>query len=218
MPFSFDSLKTLFKPRPAKAAGEKLYASCVTQARQPVFYIDYAIEDAIGARFELLAFHVGLVIYALKAVPADDPRREQAQETAQALFDSFLLALDTTLREQGTGDLSVAKKMKPLAQIVYTRMKRWDELWSKDADLNAQADYAARTIFAGAAFTGDDEVDEGVDEAVVTATVMARAMAFAAYVAAARTGLSLDAVLQGRLDWCGIPEIADKRPAAAQAQ
>ncbi len=217
MPFSFDHLKTLFKPRAAKVAGEKLYASCVTQARQPVFYIDYAIEDAIGARFELLTFHVGLVIYTLKALAANDPRREQAQETAQALFDSFILALDTTLREQGTGDLSVPKKMKPLAQIVYTRMKRWDDLWTHKAGLDAQADYAARTIFAGAAFAGDGEADDGA----VTATVLPRALAFAGYGVAARSGLAVDAILQGRLDWCEIAQIADKvaaeSPAAAQS-
>lgn len=200
MPFSFARLKTLFQPRPVKATGDKLYASCVTQARQPVFYIDYGIEDAIGARFELLTFHVALVIYALKSLAADDPRREQAQETAQALFDSFLLALDTTLREQGTGDLSVSKKMKPLTQIVYTRMKRWDELWANGAEAADQAVYAARTLFAGTAFDDEEEGDQGA----VAAVVLPRATAFAGYIADARAGLSPDTILQGRLDWCEI--------------
>src|SRR6185437_8695356 len=105
MPLSLARLRTMFvkppvffKARPAKVMGERLYAACVSQARQPVFYLDYGIEDAIGARFEMLCLHVSLVVLALRAVPAGDSRHEQAHETGQALFDAFLGALDNTLR------------------------------------------------------------------------------------------------------------------------
>lgn len=192
MQFNLDRLKAFFQPRAVTRTGEKLYGSCVSQSRLPVFYLDYGIEDAIGARFELLTFHVGTVIHTLKALPAEDRRREQAQDTAQALFDAFLLALDNTLREQGTGDLSVAKKMKPLAETIYTRMKHWEDLWAASAGRDAQAAYAARTIFAGVGYDG--EVAEG-------GAVPGAALAFADYIDDMRAGLSVDDILSGRIGW-----------------
>jgi cytochrome b pre-mRNA-processing protein 3 len=199
MQFNLDRLKTFFQPKAVTRTGEKLYASCVSQSRLPVFYLDYGIEDAIGARFELLTFHVGTVIHTLKALPADDRRREQAQDTAQALFDAFMLALDNTLREQGTGDLSVPKKMKPLTEVIYTRLKRWDELWAASASREDQAGYAARTIFAGVGFAEVD-LDNEVADADGSA-LSPEALAFADYIKDTRVALSVDDILNGRIAW-----------------
>jgi cytochrome b pre-mRNA-processing protein 3 len=204
MPLDLDRLKqllspqALLKPRAVTVTGERLYARCVAQSRQPVFYLDYGVEDAIGARFELLTFHVGLVIEALRAVGEGDPRHEQAKDTAQALFDAFVGALDNTLREQGTGDLSVGKKMKPLAQTIYTRFKAWDDLWATGDDI-ARAGYAARTIFAGSAYAGD--------EADAASAESPQPEAFAAYAAEARKHLKLEDILRGQINWCEIAPV-----------
>ena len=195
-----DKLKSVFKPRPVKLIGDRLYVACVTQSRLPVFYLDYGIDDAIGARFELLTFHVGLVVTRLKSLPVADPRHEQAQETAQALFDSFLLALDSTLREQGVGDLSVPKKMKKLGQVIYTRMKRWDDLWRENASLTTSADYAARTILAGSDY-GDDDTDGETTDQAISAAVLERAQGFAIYAQAAQDSFKIDDALGGRLSF-----------------
>lgn len=194
-----DKLKSVFKPRPVKLIGDRLYVACVTQSRLPVFYLDYGVDDAIGARFELLTFHVGLVVTRLKSLPATDPRHEQAQETAQALFDSFLLALDSTLREQGVGDLSVPKKMKKLGQVIYTRLKRWDDIW-RDASLTETADYTARTILAGSDYADDDADGEITNEAI-SATVLEQAQAFAIYAQTAHDQFNIDETLSGRLSF-----------------
>lgn len=198
MPTLLASLKSLFKPRPVKLTGAKLYAACVTQARLPVFYLDYGVEDAIGARFELLTLHVILAVTKLKSLPADDSRHEQALDTSQSLFDAFLLALDSALREQGTGDLTVPKKMKRLGVVIYTRMRRWDDMWRDGAPLAEQADYAARTIFAGSAY-GDG--DDTVDDAAVQGEIAVRAEALAAFVTAAREALDMDSLLRGEIAW-----------------
>lgn len=211
MPSPLEKLKRLLQPRPMRHTGHALYTSCVTQSRQPIFYKDYGIEDAIGARFELLTFHVGLVIHALRALPAGDARREQAQDTAQALFDTFIDALDNTLREQGTGDLTVPKKMKTLGEVIYTRMKRWDELWASGTDAD-RAGYAARTIFAGSAFDGE-EADTAAD--AQNTGPLSQATAFAIYAGKARVDLDVDAILNGRLDWCAIPDLDAAESAGA---
>lgn len=215
MPLSLARLRAMilktrifFKTRPAKAMGERLYAACVTQARRPAFYLDYGVEDAIGARFEMLCLHVSLVVLALRAVPAGDSHHEQAHETGQALFDAFLGALDNTLREQGVGDLSVPKKMKKLGHVVYTRMKRWDDLWKADAALDAQADYAARTVFAGS------ELGDAGDE-TASVDVPPHILAFAAYIDATRRALTAQALMAGRTDWAGLSAL--DAPAAMEA-
>jgi len=211
MPLSLSRLRTMFlKTRPAKATGERLYAACVAQARLPVFYLDYGVEDAIGARFEMLCLHVALVVLALRAVPAGDSRHEQAHEIGQALFDAFLGALDNTLREQGVGDLSVPKKMKKLGVVIYTRMKRWDDLFKTGAALDALAGYAARTVFAGSDL---GEADSEADTSAVEATP--QILAFATYIDATRRALSADALITGRIDWAAIP--AFDAPAAMEA-
>ena len=205
MPLSLARLRTLFvKTRPAKAAGDRLYGACVTQARQPVFYLDYGVEDAIGARFEMLCLHVSLVVLALRAVPAEESRHEQAQETGQALFDAFLGALDNTMREQGVGDLSVPKKMKKLGVVIYTRMKRWDDLWSAGASVEAQAEYAARTVFAGSELGEADDEEEG---AAASIEATPQILAFATYIDATRRQLTADALIAGRPDWAAIPAV-----------
>ncbi len=225
MPSPLEKLKRLFQPRPIRHIGHALYSGCVARSRDAIFYTDYGIEDAIGARFELLTFHVGLVIHACKSLPREDGRREQAQETSQALFDTFVDALDHTLREQGTGDLTVPKKMKKLAEVIYTRMRRWDELWASGDDAS-RADYAARTIFAGSAYgiasgneTGQSDsgaVDADHDSAGrATFDHLNKAQAFAAYADSARSGLDVGTILNGRLDWCAIPGVDATESAGA---
>jgi cytochrome b pre-mRNA-processing protein 3 len=214
MPLDLDRLKqllslgNLFKPRAVTLIGEQLYAQCVTRSRQPVFYLDYGVEDAIGARFELLTFHVGLVISALRAVAENDVRYEQAKDTAQALFDAFVGALDNTLREQGTGDLSVGKKMKPLGRTIYTRFKAWDDLWAT-GDATARAGYAARTIFAGSAYDGS--------EAEAASAESPQPEAFAAYAAQARASLNLEDILRGQINWCEIAAVPQSAESARTA-
>ncbi len=198
MPAIIEKVKTFFKPRPVKRIAQMLYLECVARARLPVFYLDYGIDDAIGARFELLTFHIGLVVTHLKSAAASDPRREQAAETGQALFDAFLLALDSTLREQGVGDLTVPKKMKKLGIVIYTRMKRWDDL--RTEPIETQADYAARTLYAGAGYDGDDEGD-ALGEDIIPSHIVEQSRAFAAYAQSAREALTIDDILAGRIGW-----------------
>ncbi len=217
MPAILARLRTLFlKPRPAVAIGARLYAACVTQSRNPVFYTEYGVEDAIGARFEMLCLHVGAVVLTLRAVPAEDPRHGQAHETGQALFDAFLGALDNTLREQGVGDLKVPKTMKKLGVVVYTRMKRWEDMWRDNAGIETQAAYAARTVFAGSELGEAADEDSGTDGNDDSAKDVTPAItAFATYMNETRQTLEAGALMAGEAHWAHIPMF--DTPAAMEA-
>ena len=166
------------KPRPAKAAGAKLYAGAVAQARSAAFYRDFGVRDSMEGRFELFSLHVIFLIERLKG------QGEAAAETSQAVFDSYVKGLDDAFREIGVSDTAVGKKMKKLAGAFYGRLKTYDEAFATLPD-PAELDAAlARTIF--------EERGEG-DVATVSA-----------YVRSAREALAsqpLDALLNGAVQW-----------------
>lgn len=137
-------LKRLFRPRPAKAAGGALYARTVTQSRTPALYADLDCPDTVEGRFELYSLHVYLLLERLKG------QGDHAAETAQALFDTYLSALDNSLREMGVGDLSVGKKMRKLGEAFYGRVTSLEEAFATLPDTSELAAILARTVYDGA--------------------------------------------------------------------
>ncbi|MES2035599.1 MAG: ubiquinol-cytochrome C chaperone family protein, partial [Pseudomonadota bacterium] len=98
-------LSRLFKPRPAKAAGEALYAAAARQARSPRFYAEMGVPDTREGRFEMYSLHVVLLLDRLKG------QGPQADETAQILIETYIRGLDDAFREMGVGDTAVAKRV-----------------------------------------------------------------------------------------------------------
>lgn len=168
----------LFKPRPAEKAGRALYVAVVDQARQPHLYADLGAPDSLEGRFELYSLHVFLLLDRLKR------QGEQAAETAQALFDTYLQALDDALREIGVGDTSVGKKMRKMGEAFYGRVKAYDEALSALPDREPLEAAIGRTVFAG--------VDAAPSKAL-TDYVLAQREALA--------GNDLDALYAGRVTW-----------------
>lgn len=91
-------------------AARQLYLALVDQARQPVFYADWAVPDSRDGRLELVSLHAILLMRRLR------DEGKLGQELAQSLFDLMFADLDRHLREWGVGDLSVGKHIKKLAQ------------------------------------------------------------------------------------------------------
>jgi cytochrome b pre-mRNA-processing protein 3 len=112
-------LQNLFRNRRARL-GDSLYELAVRQARDPGFYTTLGVADRIDARFELYTLHVLLLNMRLR----EDG--ERGADAAQQLFDTYVSALDHTLRELGVGDISVGKKMRKLGESLYGRMTAWE--------------------------------------------------------------------------------------------
>lgn len=170
-------LNRLFKPRPAKTAGEALYAAAARQARSPRFYAEMGVPDTREGRFELYSLHVVLLLERLKGQGA------QADETAQILMETYIRGLDDAFRELGVGDTAVAKRVKKLVEAFYGRAKALQEAFAVLPATLPLTEVIARTVFEGAA--GDAE-------------------ALAGYLVQARDRLSrqpLDDLLAGKIDW-----------------
>ncbi len=135
-------LERLFRPRPAREAGRRLYADVVRQARRPEFYEALAAPDTVEGRFELYSLHVVLLLERLKG------QGPAAAEIAQALFDTYVKALDDALREMGVGDLSVGKKMRKLGEAFYGRVKSYEAALAALPDQAELAAVIGRTVYA----------------------------------------------------------------------
>jgi cytochrome b pre-mRNA-processing protein 3 len=136
-------LDRLFRPRPAQAAGRTLYARVVEQARQSRLYEAFGCPDTVEGRFELYTLHLVLLLERLRG------QGERAAEISQALFDTYLSALDHALRELGVGDLSVGKKMRKLGEAFYGRGKSYDAALGALPDRQPLVDLLARTVYEG---------------------------------------------------------------------
>ena len=136
-------LNRLFQPRPTLAAGRALYAATVAQARSPALYAELGAPDTPEGRFEIYSLHVYLVLERLK------DQGDQAAETAQALFDTYLSGLDDALRELGVGDLSVGKRMRKLGEAFYGRIQSYEAALAALPETGQLEALLARTVYAG---------------------------------------------------------------------
>lgn len=118
----------LFRSGPGDAA-HAVYGSIVAQARQPGFYLDYAVPDTVEGRFEMILLHATLMFDRLKDEAPD------ARRTAQEVLDVFFSDMDRSLREMGVGDMSIGKKMKKLGRAYAGRSQAYGRaLEAGDAD------------------------------------------------------------------------------------
>lgn len=111
----------LFRRRSAPwGEAEALYRAIVTQARTPAFYHDLGVPDTLDGRFDMVALHAFLVLHRLKADGT------AAAALAQAVFDAMFADMDASLREIGTGDLSVSRKVKEMARALNGRAHAYE--------------------------------------------------------------------------------------------
>lgn len=169
-------LNLLRKSAARKAFAARLESQLVARARDPYFFRTLNIPDTVDGRFDLVALHGWLVLERLKAAGMD--------AAAQALTDNLFIGFDEALREQGTGDMGMGRRMKAIASAFFGRLS----VYSKAMDGNSLAQALARNVWRGAS----------VDD---------RARALASYVASARIALSRADLAGGVLDFGPLPDL-----------
>ena len=126
-------------------AADLAYRRVVGHARQPVFFTDYGVPDTLDGRFELICLHAFLYLHRLKA------ERPRASRLCQRFFDRMFADFDRSLRELGTGDLSVGKQVKLMTRAFYGRILAYEQgLAGNDAVLGAAV---TRNLFGTVAGT-----------------------------------------------------------------
>lgn len=129
-------LSKLFARKPT--AAQRLYEAIVAGARQEKFYAEMDVPDTLDGRFDMIVLHMYLVL---------DRLRGGAGDMNQQLTDTFFKDLDRTLREMGIGDLSVAKKIRPMAEAFAGRVKAYATASEEGVLVGA----LQRNVYGGAA-------------------------------------------------------------------
>jgi cytochrome b pre-mRNA-processing protein 3 len=166
-----------------RKAGE-IYGAIVTQARRPEFYAKLGIPDTPAGRYDMVVLHLFLVLERLRAEAAP------TEMLQRALIEAFVSDMDDSLRELGTGDIVVGKKVRRAAAGFYERSRTYREALAADDAAALEAALAR----LGVVPQGDAQ----------------RAAAFAAYVRAVAADLGRqdgDAVLEGRLAFAPLPSL-----------
>lgn len=107
-----------FRRHPHRAAAARIYASVVEQARRPEFFTGYGVPDTLDGRFELVCLHAFFYLHRLKG---------EAAAVGQEFLDTMFADFDRSLREIGTGDLSVGRQVTRMAEAFYGRIRAYED-------------------------------------------------------------------------------------------
>ena len=168
-------LNLLQKSVARKEFAMRLEGQLSARARDPYFFRVLNVPDTMDGRFDMVALHGWLALERLKAAKMD--------EAAQALTDVLFVGFDEALREQGTGDMGMGRRMKAFANAFFGRLSAY----SGASDEAALADALAKNIWRG-----KETSDRG--------RVLAR------YVASARARLAASDIAGGVLDFGPLPD------------
>jgi len=99
-------------------AARSLYDALIAQARQPVFFADFCVQDSIDGRFDMVALHAWLVLDRLQAAGL--------MPLANRLRDTIFIGFDEALRDLGAGDIGMGRKIKTMREAFNGRLKAYD--------------------------------------------------------------------------------------------
>ena len=142
----------LFRRGPQAGTIAALYGAIVAQARNPAFYLDFAVPDTPEGRFDMIVLHLALVCRRLGRAQSPDqaPDQDSGQALSQDVFDMFCRDMDHNLREMGVGDLSVPKKMQKLGEAFYGRLEVYDRALAAGDDDELAGALARNVLGEGA--------------------------------------------------------------------
>jgi cytochrome b pre-mRNA-processing protein 3 len=120
---------SLFRKNTATEPVFAVYNAIVAQSRQPKFYADWGVPDTVTGRFDMICLHMSLLFRRLRSKSGAE------HNFAQAVFDLFFKDMDRSLREMGSGDIGVPKRIQKMGKLFFGLLAALnDPLDSKDVD------------------------------------------------------------------------------------
>jgi cytochrome b pre-mRNA-processing protein 3 len=118
-----------------------IYGTIVAQARTPAFYASLGVPDTVNGRLDMMILHLWLTLRRLKSAG-------QSEGLGQELIDHFCSDMDDNLRELGTSDLKVPKKLLEYSEAFYGRARAYDQAIEPDGP-EPMASALNRNIYGG---------------------------------------------------------------------
>jgi len=104
----------------------RIYSVLMTQARQAEFYGAGKAPDNYDGRIDVLTLHIAVILHALSK------QGEQGARLSQAIFDVMRDDFEVAMREEGLSDTGIKRRIKPMMQLFYTRVKTYVESLQSD--------------------------------------------------------------------------------------
>jgi cytochrome b pre-mRNA-processing protein 3 len=123
-------LSRIFGERNERRALRPLYDAAVRLARDPIWYLDGGVPDTMTGRFDMVSSVIALILLRLER-GGDDARRE-----SMLLTELFIDDMDANLRESGTGDLVVGKRVGKLMSALGGRLGAYRDAFAGSGDLH----------------------------------------------------------------------------------
>ena len=111
--------KLLGRKDPAMEDAGRIYSKLMGQARQGAFYGDGKAPDNYDGRIDILTLHIAPILQALS------DHGVQGERLSQALFDVMRDDFEVAMREEGLSDTGIKRRIKPMMQLFYTRVKTY---------------------------------------------------------------------------------------------
>ncbi|MCB9993679.1 MAG: ubiquinol-cytochrome C chaperone [Hyphomicrobiaceae bacterium] len=109
---------SLFRKRRFSPQHYAAYNAIVAQSRQPRFYAEWGVPDTVTGRFDMISLHMALLLRRLR------DHSDETRQFSQSLFDLFFTDMDRSLREAGTGDISVPKRIQKMGALFYGLLEK----------------------------------------------------------------------------------------------
>jgi cytochrome b pre-mRNA-processing protein 3 len=110
-----------FQSKKNRWAVDRLHRSIQEQALRPEFYFDGGARDNFSGRFEMTSLNAALMFRRLRTAGAS------GKQLSQDVFDALFHGFDEALRDIGTGDLTVGKKIRKMGEAFYGRARAYDD-------------------------------------------------------------------------------------------
>lgn len=115
------ALKKIFSPAPFNDEAHATYVTLVSQSRKPWFYASQGVSDTVDGRFDVIILHLFLLIHRLRGESS-----QEAAYFARTLSEVFFSDMDRNIREMGSTDTGVGKRIKNMAQAFYGRLSAYE--------------------------------------------------------------------------------------------
>ncbi len=113
--------KLLGRKDPALEDASRIYQKLMRQSRQTAFYGEGRAPDNYDGRIDILTLHISVILDALSK------HGEQGERLSQAIFDVMRDDFEVAMREEGLSDTGIKRRIKPMMQLFYTRVKSYVE-------------------------------------------------------------------------------------------
>lgn len=99
----------------------RVYSKLMRQSRDVAFYGVGKAADNYDGRIDMLTLHIAVVLNALNT------QGEQGSRLSQGIFDVMRDDFEVAMREEGLSDTGIKRRIKPMMQLFYTRVKSYVE-------------------------------------------------------------------------------------------